>query len=183
MAGRAEMLLDAQLTQLELSQLIRRSDDQDLAYLFKHTLTQETAYQSLLVKTRREIHRRVAEAIERQYAERLDDYAGILAQHYAQAQDDAKTLEYALRAGDVAARVYANVEALANYSLALEVAKRSTAVPSISPGSAEGVLQAIYLRRGRLLELSSSFAEALANYDEMESLGHERATAVWCLPP
>ncbi len=168
------MSLDTRLAQLEHAQLVRRADDSDPAYLFKHTLTQETAYQSLLVKARREIHRRVAEAIERQYAGRLDENAGILAQHYAQAQDDAKTLEYALRAGDVAARVYANVEALANYSLALKVAKRSAPTPSGSAGPEEKMLRDIFIRRGRILELSSSFAEALANYDEMETLGREQ---------
>jgi tetratricopeptide (TPR) repeat protein len=170
------MSLDARLGQLENAQLVRRADDPELAYLFKHTLTQETAYQSLLLKTRREIHRRVAEAIERLHAERLDDYAGILARHYAEAEDDAKTLEYAMRAGDVAARVYANVEALAHYSLALEVAKRTTHTrsPGMAEKGGEGVLRDIFVRRGRMLELSSRFDEALANYDEMEAVGQER---------
>ncbi len=49
--------LPAQLAQLENAQLVRRLADEDLAYVFKHTLTQETAYESLLVKKRRAIHR------------------------------------------------------------------------------------------------------------------------------
>jgi predicted ATPase len=112
------------LTELESAQLIRRADDPDLAYLFKHTLSQETAYASLLLRKRREVHRRVAQSIERLYADRLDDYAALLARHYAEVGDDAKTLEYATRAGDAAMRIYANAEAVTHYSLALEVAPR-----------------------------------------------------------
>ncbi len=56
--------LFTQLAQLESAQLIRRLADEDLTYLFKHALTQEAAYQSLLLKTRREMHLRVAATIE-----------------------------------------------------------------------------------------------------------------------
>lgn len=168
------MNLESHLAQLESSQLIRRLQEEEPAYLFKHNLTQETAYQSLLVKKRREIHRRVARALEDLFPARLDENAAMLAQHYVEAGDDAKTLEYALRAGDVAARTYANVEAFANYTLALKVAKRPTLTSSGASGTGERVLQEIFIRRGRILELSSSFGEALANYDEMETLGRER---------
>ncbi|MGE5265425.1 MAG: hypothetical protein ACM3S0_18755, partial [Acidobacteriota bacterium] len=83
------MDLITQLSQLESAQLVRRIGDEEDAYIFKHALTQDTAYQSLLLKRRREIHRLVAHAYEAQYGDRcLDDYAGILAQHYAEAGDD-----------------------------------------------------------------------------------------------
>jgi predicted ATPase len=48
--------LDTALTQLENAQLVRRLAEEELAYLFKHALTHETAYESLLHKKRREIH-------------------------------------------------------------------------------------------------------------------------------
>src|SRR5919202_2943793 len=112
------MNLDTELAQLEDAQLVRRAAEEELAYLFKHALTQETAYESLLHKRRRELHLQVAQVIEQLYPKQLDEYAARLAQHYAEAGDDAKTLEYATRAGDIAARVYANAEAIAQYSLA-----------------------------------------------------------------
>src|SRR5712692_5136526 len=99
------MKLETQITQLENAQLVRRTDDPEPAYLFKHTLTQETAYESMLLKKHREIHLRVARAYEELYADRLDEYAAVLAQHYAETGDDAKTLEYATRAGDAAALI------------------------------------------------------------------------------
>src|SRR6266852_3988134 len=116
------MQLTAQLTQLENAQLIRQLEENDLAYWFKHALTQDSAYQSLLKQTRRAVHLRVAQALEALYPDQLDEYAVSLAQHYAEAGDDAKTLEYSIRAGDVAARIYANTEALAHYTRALEIA-------------------------------------------------------------
>jgi len=124
-----------QLDQLEAAQLVRRlvqaaqtghSDAAgvDVAYMFKHALTQEAAYQSLLRRRRNEIHLLVAHSYEELYPGRLDDYAALLESHYAEAGDDPKTLVYAQRAGKVAARVYAYTEAVAHYSLALEAAAR-----------------------------------------------------------
>jgi predicted ATPase len=78
-------ILKSQLDQLENVQLVRRLPEEELAYLFKHALTQESAYESILLKKRREIHRFVAEAYEQLYAERLDEIAALLTQHFAQA--------------------------------------------------------------------------------------------------
>ena len=165
------MNLATQLTQLESAQLVRRADDPsagsgDLAYLFKHTLTQETTYASLLKKRRSEIHRAVAESYEQLYADRLDEFAALLAQHFAEAGDDEKTLEYSLRAGDAAARIYANVEAIVQYTRALEIAKRTPTLASH--------LQNFYLKRGRMFELTSQHDLALANYEEMETYAREQ---------
>ena len=166
------MNLVSQLDQLETAQLVRRADEPDVAYLFKHALTRESAHESLLRKDRREIHRCVAEAMESIYADRLEEFAPILAQHYAEAGDDAKTLAYATRAGDASARIYANAEAVAHYSIAIDAAKR--ALSPVERGRAGvGVLQNLYLNRGRALELASRFPAALANYAEMEQLARE----------
>ncbi len=113
--------LTTQLDQLENAQLVRRALDEELAYLFKHALTQESAYESILIKRRREIHRRIAEVYEQFYPERLDEFAALLAQHFDQAGDDDKTVEYAIRAGDQAMALYAYAEARGFYSLALVV--------------------------------------------------------------
>jgi tetratricopeptide (TPR) repeat protein len=160
------MSLATVLAQLEQSQLIRRLDEDDSAYTFKHILAQEAVYSSLLVKRRRELHRRVAEHYERLYGDALDTVAELLAYHYAEAGDDAKTLRYATLAGDVAAQWYANVEAVAHYSQALAVARRTEA-------SGEQLLH-LYTRRGRVFEVSSQVAQALANYEDMEQVAQER---------
>src|SRR5512135_192414 len=92
--------LATRLAQLESAELVRRTLDKDLSFLFKHALTHESAYESLLVKKRREIHLLVAQAYEQLYPEHLDESAAWLAAHYAEAGKDAKVLEYATRAGD-----------------------------------------------------------------------------------
>lgn len=160
------MNLETSLTQLEQAQLIRPLLEDDLAYIFKHVLTQEAAYQSLLVKRRRELHRRVATYYESTCGDDLDEVAELLAYHYSQAGDEMKTLAYATLAGDVALRRYAHTEAIAHYSQALEIAQRSEASP-------EHLLH-LYICRGRAFELSGQYPQALANYQEMKARAHQR---------
>ncbi len=161
--------VDAQLAQLESAQLVHRDALGEPTYTFKNVLTQEAAYASLLHQHQREIHRRVAETYEQFYSDRLDDIAAVLAQHYAQAGDDEKTLAYSLRAGDAAMRVYASAEAVVHYTRALEVAKLGH-----QEGEKGASPRALYLKRGRALELLSHFDEASHNYDEMYALARER---------
>jgi hypothetical protein len=116
--------LTDQLAQLESAELVRRLPEGDRAYFFKHALTQESAYESLLLKQRREIHRRVADAYEQLYPMHLDEHAALLAHHYSQAGDNAKTFIYAVRAGDAAALVFAYAEADAHYTQALDALTR-----------------------------------------------------------
>jgi tetratricopeptide (TPR) repeat protein len=97
---------------------------EEAEYLFRHALTQESAYESLLVKNRREIHRDVATAIERLEPERLNELAGLLAEHYSRAGDDAKTVEYSVRAAEAAVRLFALPEALGHFRRALEAMRR-----------------------------------------------------------
>src|SRR5262249_24647153 len=90
-------------------------------YLFKHGLTQEVAYNSLPVQRRQELHRRIGEAIEEVYADRLPEHYEVLAHHFSRGLNRAKSLEYLMKAGAKAVRAHANREALALYEQALAV--------------------------------------------------------------
>lgn len=159
--------LNPTLEQLENALLVRRLNEEDATYMFKHALTQDAAYQSLLQKQRRTIHTHIAQAYQELYADRCrDEFAAILAQHYAEAGDDAKTIEYAIRAGDAAARVYANAEAIGFYTQAIETGKRIAPIDTT-------FLREMYLKRGRVHEIDGQHDRALTNYDEMESLARE----------
>ena len=92
-------------------------------YVFKHALIQETIYQSLLNRTRRELHLRAAEAIERVFADQIDDFYGMLALHYGRAEKLDKAEEYLLKAGDVAVRSAASAEALGYFREAYRIFK------------------------------------------------------------
>ncbi len=86
----------------------------ELTYGFKHAVTQDVAYHSLLLQRRQELHGAIGQAIEDLYADRLEEQAAILAYHYAQSARHDKTLQYTMFAGDKATQLYAPTEA-ANY--------------------------------------------------------------------
>ncbi len=71
----------------------------ELEYIFKHALTQEVAYNSLLVRRRSEIHRRIGEAVETLYPERLEEFYEVLAYHYSKSDEPAKAHRYLRRTG------------------------------------------------------------------------------------
>ncbi len=120
MAGEAQRYLDT-LKHLEL--IHEKTFFPELEYIFKHALTQDVAYQTLLSHRRRELHGKVGRAIEELHTDRLEEQAGIIAYHYARSDNQAKAIEYALLAGDRAARLYANAEARSYYDQALELTR------------------------------------------------------------
>jgi tetratricopeptide (TPR) repeat protein len=84
-------------------------------------LTQEVAYNSLLLKRRKELHEKIGRAIEEIYLERLEEFYEMLAYHYFEGEIWSKALDYLTKAADKAAAAYANQEALGYYARALEV--------------------------------------------------------------
>jgi DNA-binding winged helix-turn-helix (wHTH) protein/class 3 adenylate cyclase/tetratricopeptide (TPR) repeat protein len=92
----------------------------DAVYVFKHALTQEVAYDSLLARRRSALHERVARAILEMHADRLDEMAASLAHHYARTDLIDESVTWLIRVAEQAARVYANAEAI----LHLELARR-----------------------------------------------------------
>lgn len=116
------MTLIHHLLALEASDLIELArTEPEREYQFRHALIQEAAYQSLVKMDRRFLHQQVAEAIERTYPDRLDALAFVLGRHWREAGDTDRTRAYFMRAGTVAQKIYANHEAIAAYSEALDL--------------------------------------------------------------
>lgn len=88
-------------------------------YTFKHSLTQEVAYESLLYQRRRQLHGIIAFAIREIYADRLEEFHPVVAYHFLRSDEPGKAIEHLVKAGDRAVRLYANAEAAAHYSEAL----------------------------------------------------------------
>ena len=128
----------------------------ELAFMFKHALTHDVAYNSLLVQRRRELHHQIARAVEELYTDRLAEQYEILAHHYSRAEDWAKALDYLLKAGEKAARGFANREAITLYDQALEAAGHLGA--AVSPTA----LMTIHRAKVNLYALLSDFAHARA---------------------
>ncbi|MBI2333594.1 MAG: hypothetical protein HYU84_15800, partial [Chloroflexi bacterium] len=154
--------LDAQIQYLREVSLIEALQNE---YAFRHVLIQEAAYESILIKTRAELHRRIAEIMEGLHAERIEEFAPLLAYHFYNAGDE-RSFKYDLIAGEKSARLYANVEAATHFRRALEVAKRTNAKPD--------QIFNLHTQLGSVLELSGKFQQALENYDEMLALSVER---------
>src|ERR1700736_5126044 len=91
----------------------------DVEYTFKHALTQEVAYHSLLIERRKLLHERAGLALESMFAAQLDDHLDELAHHYSRSDNVAKAVEYLGRAGQQALQRSAHAEALSNLTRAI----------------------------------------------------------------
>jgi len=158
------MTLLTHLSQLEAGGLVLLAQLQpEIEYLFRHALIQDAVYASLVKNDRRMLHQAAGEALERLHSAEpgAAAHAPLLARHFAEAGDFARAVHYHTLAGQAAAKVYANTEALHHYGRALELA--------VAHGGAPDTICALYLKRGRALELSAQDAAALANYAALEA--------------
>ena len=89
-------------------------------YTFKHALTQEVAYNSLLIERRKLLHELVGQAIESVFAGRLDDYLAGLARHYSRSGNVRKAVEYLTHAGQQAVERSAYGDGIATLTTALD---------------------------------------------------------------
>jgi len=120
LTGLAEQELLSHLSVLKDSELLyERGIYPQSTYIFKHALTQEVAYNSLLLKRRKEIHEEIGRAIEDLYPDRLEEHYELLAYHYARSANTDKALEYLDMANQKAAKLSAMEEAKAYFDEAM----------------------------------------------------------------
>jgi class 3 adenylate cyclase/tetratricopeptide (TPR) repeat protein len=118
--------VEPHLATLAYEQLVReRSREPDREYAFKHALTCDAAYELLLKSRRRELHARAGAALESLYADRRDEFAAMLAHHFAEA-DDPRALAYSQQAADTARRLYALHEELMHRETIVKVLERDS---------------------------------------------------------
>jgi class 3 adenylate cyclase/tetratricopeptide (TPR) repeat protein len=91
------------------------------AYIFKHAVIQDVAYQSLLMQRRKDLHRAVGEAIEELYPDRLEEHYTELAHHFSQGEVWEKAFNYCRQAGEQALARSAYREAVGSFEQALSV--------------------------------------------------------------
>src|SRR5438128_638951 len=90
-------------------------------YRFKHAVVQEVAYNTLLLRRRIEMHRRVAVAYEKVLGEGIKDFLPALAHHYLLGEVPDKAADYSWKAAERATAIHAHVEALRLAEQALEL--------------------------------------------------------------
>jgi len=93
----------------------------ELEYAFKHALTQEVAYNSLLQKRRKEIHEKIGGAIEELWPHRLEEFYEMLAYHYSKSENFEKAYQYFKLSGVKAMRKHSNLEAVRYFKGAIEL--------------------------------------------------------------
>ncbi len=151
--------LEPSLDTLQARELVRRKERlPQRSYLFKHTLTQETAYNSMLLAKRRALHKRAAAYLVEHEQERVND----IARHWLDAQENERALPYLLQAADRAARAYATTEAMAYYERAREIAKQLDDIAA---------LRRAYEGLGNALSFTVELPRAVQVFQEMLEVG------------
>ncbi|HTJ08880.1 MAG TPA: adenylate/guanylate cyclase domain-containing protein [Candidatus Binataceae bacterium] len=119
----------------------------DTEYVFKHALTQEVAYNLVLIARRQRLHERIGAALERLYgSSSVEEHLADLAHHYGRTANPGKAVEYLTRAAQQALSRSAFTEAQGQLQQGLDWIKKLAESPE---------------RDGRELELVSTLAQAL----------------------
>jgi len=170
--------IDQFLTRLQQLDLIRaRSLQPDLEYIFKHALTQEVAYNSLLKKGRQEIHERIGHIIENLFRDRLSEFYERLAFHFKRGRSTFKAIDYLMRSAEKSIKRYAVEEAhkyySEAYSLLAEKGKRTREEDELLIDIITSWAYAFYYRgdlRG-LTELLKTHEELARSLEDKARLG------------
>lgn len=131
-------------------------------YAFNHALVRESIYKSIPEKRLKELHLLIARAIESLFKERLAEFYDILFEHYASGGEKDKAIEYALKAGDNARKIYANMEAISYYLYILKELKPDSAEKNKTLYETMFKLGGIYSRIGNSEDAIEIYKQALA---------------------
>lgn len=150
--------LDKHLSTLMRLDMIRESARvPEVTYAFRNPLTQEAVYKTILLKRRRAFHRRVGDAIEALFPDRLDALYGLLAYHFTHAGERDKAIEYSRRAARQAVAVYAYDDAIQNLRTALRL---------IEPGEQSAMHLMLLEELADIYRLVRDFAQAISLYQQ-----------------
>jgi predicted ATPase len=169
--AKGEDKLERMLSDLQTSEFIYEQPAlSEPVYAFKHALTQEVAYNSLLIERRKVLHERTANQIEALFKRRLEDYYGDLARHYRRSENRQKAVEYLQLAGQQAIQRSANAEAVNFLTSALELVKAAPDAPQRA--QQELVLQTV-LRPALIATKGNGAAEVRAVYERAVDLARQ----------
>lgn len=151
------MELNYHLSRLESAELVHRLDEEELAFIFKHVLLQNTAYESLLKNDRKRLHLLVGEILERVYPDQLNDLAPLLARHFILAGECDRAIKYSRLAAQREIARYAYEEAVQQLEGALDL---------IEPGQANETHLALLEETGDAFRLLRNAARTIALYQQ-----------------
>jgi len=176
------------LSGLETLDLIKaRSFQPVVEYIFKHALTQEVVYGSLLKKESRAVHARTGHAVEQLYTDRLPEYYETLAFHFKQAQSYGRAFDYLVKSGEKSLARYALEEAHSFYQDAYEILTNQFEESAKSSNLMIDLLNKwsfVYYYRGRykdLLSLLTRHQTLADSIDDQAGQGMFYAWLGWAL--
>jgi class 3 adenylate cyclase/tetratricopeptide (TPR) repeat protein len=151
----------------------RRACISDQQIAFRHAITAEVVYQSLLKSERKRLHQRGGESIEELFVDCIDEVVPSLAYHFIRGTDSAKAGEYLCRTGNQSVEVFALDRAHKCYSKALQLAESNK--QNISDST---LLRRINEGLGDIHYFSSEYQLALDHYDKsLQTEGNSRRQA------
>jgi tetratricopeptide (TPR) repeat protein len=143
--------------------ILERERLEETGYLFKHTLARDVTYESILQEKRKELHLKVAEAIESVFSEQLHKFYGMLSLHYSRGENPEKAEEYLIKAGEEALKAAASREALKYYQDALKLYLRESG-DAANPGKIamlEKNIGLAFFNKGHMVEAVEHFDKVL----------------------
>jgi class 3 adenylate cyclase/pimeloyl-ACP methyl ester carboxylesterase len=143
----------------------------ELEYMFKHALTHDVAYETLLRQKRRELHRRTGQVIEELYADRLPEFYETLAFHFTRGESWEKAVDYLLKSALKARASFDYPEGSRLCIQAIEILGRSGGEPT-ELARAHEMLGDLESLQGRLEPANQAYEHALALLDD--GVGHQR---------
>src|SRR2546422_1080128 len=155
--------LEQSLSELKRVELIyQKGGFGELEYVFKHALTQDVAYASLLQSERRRLHALIGAAIEEVYAGRLEERTEELVYHFTRGEVWDKVVRHARVAAERAAALCVDDKAVEFYEIALEALQQTAETPETARAGIDLrlAMRAPLWRAGRLDPLYERFREA-----------------------
>jgi class 3 adenylate cyclase/tetratricopeptide (TPR) repeat protein len=108
----SEIELEGMIATLQGSEFIyERPAFPAVEHVFKHALTQEVAYNSLLVERRKSLHERIAQGLEALFVDSVDEHLVDLSYHYSRSANDSRAIDYLVRASEQAQQRSAHLQA------------------------------------------------------------------------
>lgn len=130
-AGRDRAAIDVALVRLEASGVVIAVPTMPSTYRFKHALVRDTAYESLPRTRRRKLHLALAETLRDQLADEAEAEPQIVARHFALARQSALSAAWRLKAGELAMRRAAFLEANEHFTVAIELVEPLADSPDV----------------------------------------------------
>ena len=158
------------LDELRSLDLVALDREAEQAWMFKHVVTQEVAYESLPFALRAVLHGLVGDHIERSESDDLDRYVPLLEHHYWRSDREEKKVHYLRKAAEMAQASYANQAAIAYYDRLVPLLDGTERVDAM-------------LKLAKTLELTGAWAQSGTTVTEARALATDLGDpgrVAWC---